>query len=104
MIMAHLKRYSMPEFWPLARKAKSYVTTPMPGPHPKYNSIPLRVVLRDSLKSVETADEAKRVLNAGKVLVDKKIRKHPNFPVGLMDVIEIPDLHARYRVVMGKRG
>ena len=102
--MAHLKRYSMPGFWPLARKAESYVTTPVPGPHPKYSCIPLRVLLRDSLKAVETADEARRILNAGKVLVDKKIRKHPGFPVGLMDVIEVPDLHARYRVNMGKRG
>jgi small subunit ribosomal protein S4e len=102
--MTHLKRYSMPGFWPLARKAETYVTTPMPGPHPKFNCIPLKVILRDSLKFAETSDEARRILNAGKVLVDKKIRKEPRFPVGLMDVFEVPELHARYRVSLGKRG
>jgi small subunit ribosomal protein S4e len=104
MIMAHLKRYSMPEFWPLARKAKSYVTTPMPGPHQKYNCIPLKVIVRDSLKFAESSGEAKKILNAGKVLVDKRVRKEPRFPVGFMDVLEIPELQLRYRVNINKRG
>lgn len=94
----------MPEFWPLARKAKSYVTTPMPGPHAKYNCIPLRVIVRDSLKFAETTEEVRRILNAGKVLVDKKVRKEPHFPVGFMDVFEVPELHVRYRINIGKRG
>ena len=102
--MAHLKRYSMPGFWPLARKAESYVTTPMPGPHPKYKCMPLRVVIRDSLKLAESTGEVKSILNAGKVLVDGKVRKEPHFPVGFMDVLEIPELHAKYRAVINKRG
>ena len=102
--MAHLKRYSMPEFWPLARKAESYVTTPMPGPHQKYNCFPLKVIVRDSLKFAESSGEAKKILNAGKVLVDKKVRKEPRFPVGFMDVLEIPELKVRYRVNINKRG
>ncbi|MCX6814062.1 MAG: 30S ribosomal protein S4e [Candidatus Aenigmarchaeota archaeon] len=102
--MAHLKRYSMPEFWPLARKAESYVTTPMPGPHQKYNCIPLKVIVRDSLRFAETSAEARKILNAGKVLVDKKVRKEPRFPVGFMDVFEIPELQVRYRVTTNKRG
>jgi small subunit ribosomal protein S4e len=104
MIMAHLKRYSMPGFWPLARKAESYVTTPMPGPHPKYRCMPLRVIVRDSLKLAESTGEVKSILNAGKVLVDGKARKEPHFPVGFMDVLEVPQLHARYRMVIGRRG
>ena len=94
----------MPEFWPLAKKAETYVTTPMPGPHPKYSCIPLKVVLRDSLKFAETSVEVRKILNAGKVLVDKKIRKEPRFPVGFMDVLEVPELQVRYRVNIGKRG
>ncbi len=94
----------MPEFWPLAKKAKSYVTTPMPGPHQKYNCIPLKVIVRDSLKFAETSGEARKILNAGKVLVDKKVRKEPRFPVGFMDVLEIPELQLRYRVTINKRG
>lgn len=102
--MAHLKRYSMPEFWPLAKKAEAYVTTPMTGPHSKYSCIPLKVVVRDSLKFAESSGEARKILNAGKVLVDKKPRKEPRFPVGFMDVLEIPELQARYRVNINRRG
>lgn len=104
IIMAHLKRYSMPEFWPLARKTERYVTAPMPGPHPKYSCIPLKIIVRDSLKFAESSAEAKKILNAGKVLVDKNVRKEPKFPVGFMDVFEIPELHVRHRVSIGKRG
>jgi len=94
----------MPGFWPLSRKAKTYVTTPMPGPHPKYSCLPLKVVIRDVLKLAETSTEAVKILNTGKVLVDKKVRKNPKFPVGLMDIIEIPELHARYRINVNKNG
>jgi small subunit ribosomal protein S4e len=104
MIMAHMKRYSMPGFWPLARKAESYVTTPMPGPHQKNNCIPLRVVVRDSLKLAESSLEAKKILNAGKILVDKKPRKEPGFPVGFMDVIEVPELQMRLRMSISRKG
>lgn len=104
MIMAHMKRYSMPEFWPLARKTESYVTTPLPGPHRKYECIPLKVIVRDSLGLAETAGEARKILNSGKVLIDKKVRKEPRFPVGFMDVFEIPEMHLRYRVSIGRRG
>jgi small subunit ribosomal protein S4e len=100
----HLKRYSMPGFWPLSTKAESYVTTPMPGPHGKYASIPLKVVLRDVLKLAQTSKEAVSILNSGKVMVDKKVRKETRFPIGLMDVFEIPELHARYRVGINKAG
>jgi small subunit ribosomal protein S4e len=104
MIMAHLKRYSMPGFWPLPRKAKTYVTTPMPGPHQKHGCIPLKVIVRDSLGLAENSGEAGKILSAGKVLVDGKVRKEPRFPVGFMDVLEIPELHLRYRVNITKRG
>ena len=94
----------MPGFWPLSRKAESYVTTPMPGPHGKYACIPLKVILRDVLKLSQTSKEAVSILNSGKVLVDKKVRKETRFPVGLMDVLEIPELHARYRMSITKAG
>lgn len=102
--MTHMKRYSMPEFWPLPRKTETFVTAPMSGPHPKYSCIPLKVIVRDMLKLAENSGEAKKILNEGKVLVDKKIRKEPRFPVGLMDVFEIPELHLMYRVNVDKRG
>jgi small subunit ribosomal protein S4e len=102
--MTHLKRYSMPGFWPVEKKKNIFVIKPMPGPHSKNNYIPLRVVLRDVLKYAENAKEAKDILIGGKVLVDKKVRKEPKFPVGLMDVIEIPESKQYFRVVVDKKG
>jgi small subunit ribosomal protein S4e len=100
----HMKRYTMPKSWPLPRKAETFVATPMPGPHPKQKCIPLKIIIRDIMKFAETSAEVKKILNTGKVFVDKKVRKEPNFPVGLMDIIEIPDLQARYRINIDRKG
>jgi len=102
--MAHLKRYAMPKHIPLPRKTETFIVRAMPGPHKIAWSMPLQVLLRDVLKLAETAAEARIILRAGKVLVDKKPRKEPKFPVGLMDVIEIPELGQQFRIVSGKRG
>jgi small subunit ribosomal protein S4e len=102
--MPHLKRYSMPRFWPLAKKGNIFAIKPMPGPHPKDNCIPLQVILRDVLRYAENAKEARKVLRGGKILVDKKVRKDPKFPVGFMDVIEIPEAKQYFRITVNTRG
>lgn len=102
--MAHLKRYSIPGFWPIRKKGKVFTVRPMPGPHPRGACMPLQVVLRDALRYAETAGEAKRILGEGKIMVDKKVRRDPKFPVGLMDVIEIPDAKQYFRVVVNRKG
>jgi small subunit ribosomal protein S4e len=102
--MPHLKRYSMPRFWPLAKKGKIFAIKPMPGPHPKDNCIPLQILIRDVLKYAENAKEAKNIIDSGKVLVDKKERKEVKFPVGLMDVIEFPNTNKYFRVIVDSRG
>ena len=102
--MAHLKRYAMPKYWPLPRKEKVFVARPMPGPHPKDRCIPLQIVLRDILHYASSAKEAKQILSGGKVLVDKRVRKDPRFSVGLMDIIEIPEINESFRVIVNKRG
>ncbi|MEE9323186.1 MAG: 30S ribosomal protein S4e [Candidatus Aenigmarchaeota archaeon] len=100
----HLKRYSIPKYWKLGRKEEVFVVSPRPGPHKKYECIPLLVVLRDVLKVFETAKEGKSAIKEGEILVDKKARKDPNYPVGLMDVIEIPKTKKYYRVSVDKHG
>lgn len=96
-----LKRTMAPN-WPIERKTKKYVVTPMPGPHSKYGCIPLGVVLRDILKYAETLKEAKVILNKGIVKVDGKVRKKVNFPLGLMDVLTIQA--ENYRLLPGAKG
>jgi small subunit ribosomal protein S4e len=44
------------------------------------------------------------ILAQGKVQVDGKVRRKDDFPVGLMDVISIPDMNKHYRVMPSHKG
>ncbi len=100
----HLKRYSIPKYWKVGKKEKKFVVCPRPGPHKKSECIPLLILIRDVLKIAETAKEAGKIIKSGEVLVDKKPRKDPNYPVGLMDVVEIPGIKKHYRIVVDRHG
>ena len=102
--MAHLKRHMMPKMWKLPRKTNVFVVRPSPGPHPLNSCIPLTIIVRDMLGYADTFGEAKKIISSGKIVVDKKPRKNHKFPVGFMDVIEIPEIKEYYRVVMGTHG
>ena len=93
------KRSKAPAFWAIKRKAYQFTITTLPGPHPKSMSYPLAVFLRDIFKLVKTYREAKYLIFEGKIKVDGVIRKKPDFPLGLMDVIEIPTIGKTYRLV-----
>jgi small subunit ribosomal protein S4e len=95
----HMKRQMSPTFWPIHRKEAVWSVKPSPGPHPSKLSTPLTVVLRDFLGMAETAKEAKRSINEGKVKVDGKIRKNERYSIGLMDVLELPDSDQSFRVL-----
>lgn len=99
-----LKRYSMPEYWNVPKKANVFVVRPMPGAHKMDECIPLQIILRDILKVAQTGKEVKQILNSEKILVDKKTRKEPKYPVGLMDIVEIPDIKKYYRINTNKSG
>lgn len=100
----HLKREVAPVFWPLPRKRFHWTVRPVPGPHPMGRCLPLAVVIRDMLQLARNMREAKRVIKQGDVKVDGRVRKEEKFPVGLMDVIEIPRLKRGYRVVPSRKG
>lgn len=100
----HLKRYSIPKYWKMTKKERKFVITPRPGPHGKFECIPLLVVLRDVLKICKNSKEATMAIKKGEVLVDKKPRKDPAYPIGFMDVVEIPSTGKCYRVYVNKAG
>jgi small subunit ribosomal protein S4e len=100
--MAVTKRYAAPRFWPLEVKAKKYVATPLPGPHSKSACIPISIILRDMLKHAHTMKEAREILVRGVVRVNGSVRRERNFPVGLMDIVDIDG--ECYRVVSAKYG
>jgi small subunit ribosomal protein S4e len=94
-----LKRQMAPTFWGINRKEKRFVITVKPGSHPKNNSIPTAVLLRDTLKKVKTLREAKSSIYGGKVKVDGIIQKSLHHSIGLMDVIELEEITDVYRLV-----
>ena len=94
-----LKRQMAPTFWGINRKEKRFVITVRPGSHPKNNSIPTAVLLRDTLKKVKTLREAKSSIYDGKVRVDGIVQKSLHHSIGLMDVIELEGITDVYRLV-----
>ncbi len=94
-----LKRQMAPLFWGITRKSKRFVITVRPGSHPKNNSIPTAVFLRDTLKIVTTLREAKSAIYGGKVSVDGVKRKSLHHSIGLMDVVELENVPDVYRLV-----
>ena len=94
-----LKRQMAPLFWGITRKSKRFVITVRPGSHPKNNSIPTAVFLRDTLKIVSTLREAKSAIYGGKVSVDGIKRKSLHHSIGLMDVVELENIPDVYRLV-----
>ncbi len=94
-----LKRQMAPLFWGITRKSKRFVITVRPGSHPKNNSIPTAVFLRDTLKIVTTLREAKSAIYGGKVSVDGVKRKSLHHSIGLMDVVELENVPDIYRLV-----
>jgi small subunit ribosomal protein S4e len=95
----HLKTKPAPAFWPIHRKEDRWTVRPRPGPHAIQESLPLLVVLRDMLSLGKTRREVDILLSQGNVKVDGVVRKDDDFPIGLMDVIEIPVLNRVYRVL-----
>ncbi len=101
---ARLKRKPAPAFWPIHRKEMPWIAKPSSGAHSLQKCMPLTMVLRDVLGVAETRKEGVIILSQGKVKVNGKIRKRDDFPVGLMDVISMPDMDKYYRVMPSHKG
>jgi len=101
---SRLKRKPAPAFWPIHRKELPWVVKPSSGSHSLHKCVPLSIMLRDMLGVAQTRKEGKLILTQGKVLVDGKVRKQDDSPVGLMDVISMPDTDKHYRVMPSHKG
>lgn len=100
----HLKRFKAPKHWPIHPKENKWTVKPSAGPHAIEGSLPLLLVVRDILGVADNAREARRIINNGEILVDGRARKDYKFPVGFMDVIEIPKSGKVYRVLPDEKG
>jgi small subunit ribosomal protein S4e len=101
---ARLKRKPAPKYWPIHRKELPWVVKPSSGPHSLQKCLPMTLVLRDVLGVAGTRKEGKLVLSEGRVQVNGIVRKKDDFPVGLMDVISMPDSNQYYRIVSSHKG
>lgn len=102
----HFKRIRAPKSWLMDKMGGVFAVRPSEGPHALRESIPLQVVLRDKLHFARTGREVDVILHQkeGLVHIDKKIRRNPKYPVGLMDVIDLPKVGASYRVLYDVKG
>jgi small subunit ribosomal protein S4e len=60
--------------------------------------------MRDILGVAKTKREVGMILSKGTIMVDGKIRRRADFPVGLMDVISMPDINKFFRVLPSHKG
>ncbi|MEJ2776612.1 30S ribosomal protein S4e [Sulfolobus sp. SCGC AB-777_L09] len=97
--MAHITRFEAPWFLKTSKKEYKWVVRANPGPHKLQESIPLAILLKHYLNIAETTREAKRIIFDGKVLVDGRVRKDYKYPVGLMDIVEIPSADIYLRII-----
>ncbi len=100
----HLKRFKSPKHWPIHPKEDKWTVKPAAGPHAIESSLPLLIVIRDILGIADNSREAKRIINSGEILVDGEVRKDYKFPVGFMDVLQIPKNGGVYRVLPDAKG
>ena len=100
----HLKRLPAPASWPIHRKEFKWVAKPRPGPHPLRRSLPLLLVIREILGLAKNKREAKIMLSEGHVKVDGRVRREYDYPVGIMDLIEIPSIKKTFRVLPSSKG
>lgn len=94
-----LKRARAPAFWSIHRKEANWAPMTRPGPHSRNRSLPLVLILRETLGYAKTAREAIQIVNSSKVKVDLIVRRDRNFPTGLMDVIQIEGSDQVFRVL-----
>jgi small subunit ribosomal protein S4e len=94
-----LKREPSPGFWPIHRKEHTWAPRTHPGPHAREKSLPLMVIVRESLGLANIAKEAIRIISQGKVKVDGVVRRDRRFPVGLMDIVQIEGISQAYRAL-----
>jgi small subunit ribosomal protein S4e len=100
----HMKRLTAPTSWPISRKTSVWVTKQTPGAHSIQRSMPLLIVVRDLAKYCDTAREARRIIGERKILVDGKVATNYKMPVGIMDVISVPDNKDHFRMLLDRLG
>lgn len=94
----HLKRLNAPSQWGLDKWNGKYAVRPLPGPHTKGTSIPLRYIIAKFLKVASTSREIDYILSNKMISINGKEIECGKFPVGLFDVITIKKTNSHFRL------
>lgn len=101
-----------PSHWCLDKLRGVYATRPSAGPHKLRECIPLTILLQNRLKYALSAQDAVKICRhrdadnkgEGNIRVDNKIRRDPRFPLGFMDVVNIPKTGENFRILYDIKG
>ncbi len=104
MGMRHMNRKAAPKTWPIERKQTTYITRPFPGAHKMEEGISIGTFLKEVVSYAKTRKEVRRILHHKQVMVDGRRRMDEHDQVGLFDVVEFPDIDARFRMTLTPRG
>jgi len=100
----HLKRLFAPKDWMLSKLTGVFAPRPRPGPHKLRECLPLLVIIRNRLKYALNAREGEMILRQNLVKVDGRARADGKYPAGFQDVIEIPKIGDRFRILYDVKG
>jgi SSU ribosomal protein S4E len=99
----HQKRLSAPRTWPIERKTQTFTVKAGAGPHGEAG-VPIVILLRDVLGVVDTRREARYAIGTGGVQINGAPVRHDDRPVGLFDILSIPDRDEYYRIFPDEGG
>ena len=101
-----MKRMYAPSHWCLEKLKGVYATRPSAGPHKLRECIPLTVLLQNRLKYALSGQDAIKICRNrdGNIKIDNKIRRDPRFPLGFMDVVQIPKTGENFRILYDIKG
>lgn len=85
-------------------KSKIFVFRPKPGKHNLKTTVSIGYVLRDLLHLADNKKEINYIIKNRDVIVDKKIVKSKNLPIGFYDIVEIPRINKYYKVTLKQNG
>ncbi len=103
MTKSHLKRLTAPNTWKINRKEQTFMIRPEPGSHKMNLSIPLKNLLIQTGKA-QTLREVTYMLHNHKILVDSRKRSSLAFPVGLFDIVSMPEINEAFTIVIDSLG
>jgi small subunit ribosomal protein S4e len=89
MASSHLKRIVAPKTWTIVRKTTKFISRPKPNGQRLERTLPVVVIMRELLGIVQTARQARTILQTTNVTVNGTRIYDTDSAVGFMDVLAI---------------